>query len=42
MQRTSRLKSTATDPEYIKSVDRMIQAQKKLLRIYNNVDYEDD
>ena len=30
------------DPEYVKSVDRMIQAQKKLLRIYNNVDYEDD
>lgn len=38
----SRLRLTATDPEYVKSVDRMIQAQKKLLRIYNNVDYEDD
>lgn len=42
MQRTSRLRSTATDPEYVKSVDRMIQAQKKLLKLYNNVDYEDD
>lgn len=26
MWRTSRLKSTATDPEYVKSVDRMIEA----------------
>lgn len=42
MQRTSRLKLTATDPKYVESVDRMIEAQKKLLRIYNNVDYEDD
>lgn len=38
----SKLKSIATDPKYIKSVDHMIEAQKKLLRIYNNIDYEDD